>query len=118
MWRRACEAGVDVFHYVMRNVLNLSTADLLASIMQWYEAHMKERRLHAWHSGVLAIDGNAKLYRRTCGAAGAQSVYSSRECSAQHMVDTLTGSGYYGLHVQLTGFEPWCVAGVFRKTWW
>ena len=113
--------------------------------MQWYEAHMKERRLHAWHSSgdrrdVLAIDGNAKIYHRTCGALCAHGLVLPSTCAlrsqpqlsgeiATHrMVDTLTESGYYELQVQLTAFEPReaaClyglprrVAGVFRKTWW
>ena len=104
--------------------------------MPWDEAHMKQRRLHAWHSGgdrrdVLAIDGNAKLYRHTYGAPCAQSVHMpsldcphkqevlcsahaalrshpqlSGEIATHRVVDALTEGGYYGLQVQIKGFAP------------
>ena len=48
VWRRACEAGADVLHSVISNVLNLSTEGLLA----FHEAHMKES-VH----GTLAVVG-------------------------------------------------------------
>ena len=75
----ACEAGAEVLHSLISNVLNSSTEDLLASVKQWHGALMKDMRLRAWYCcgrrDVLAIDGNAKLYRRTCGAPCAQTVY-------------------------------------------
>ena len=59
-------------------MLELCVEDLLSSSMSWYEPHMKQRRLLAWRvSGDRAIDGNAKLYRRTCGGPCAEIVYEA-----------------------------------------
>ena len=55
-------------HSVTSNVLKLSNEDLLASIMQWYEAHMKEVfscTVAVIGAMSLPIDGNAKLCRHT-----------------------------------------------------
>ncbi|CAK0812046.1 unnamed protein product, partial [Prorocentrum cordatum] len=54
--------------------------DLLRNAADWYLPRMAERRLRAWRSSgdrldVCAMDGNAKLYRRTCGTPCAEAVH-------------------------------------------
>lgn len=80
VWQRACEAGAQVMQVVADQVLNMATEELLSSIMHWYLPLMKGHRLVAWKmSGdrldIICIDGNAKLYRRTCGAPCAETVF-------------------------------------------
>ena len=77
VWARACEAGVDVAHAVADQVLNLDIEALISAITPWYEPLMRSRRLQSWRSSgdrrdILCFDGNAKLYRRSCGAPCAE----------------------------------------------
>ena len=76
-WARACEAGVAVARAVADEVLNLDIEALIRAITPWYEPMMRSRRLQSWRSSgdrldVLCFDGNAKLYRRSCGAPCAE----------------------------------------------
>jgi hypothetical protein len=89
VWRRACEAGVDVKITVAKDVLELELEALLSSTSSWYGPLMHGRRLQFWRrSGdrldILCFDGNAKLYRRTCGAPCAETKFIA--CLGLHLI--------------------------------
>eukprot|EP00973_Karenia_brevis_P005743 782357-Karenia_brevis.AAC.1 len=53
---------------------------LIASSWKWYEAMMLDRRLQQLaisgdRQDIIAIDGNAKLHRRTCGMPFCEVLY-------------------------------------------
>ena len=79
VWRRALGETAEVLKELSAQILTLDIEDLLLAIMPWYEPLMRTQRLEAWRlSGdrldTLCFDGNAKLYRRTCGAPCAETI--------------------------------------------
>ncbi|CAK0880615.1 unnamed protein product [Prorocentrum cordatum] len=81
LWQRAAESAPSTKKVLASSLLEKTLEDLLRENMGWYKPMMAERRLQAWRSSgdrldICAMDGNAKLYRRTCGAPCAEAVYS------------------------------------------
>ncbi|CAK9030322.1 unnamed protein product [Durusdinium trenchii] len=100
--RRAVEAGAAVSDGLRKGVLNASIETLIATNWAWYEPLMFARRRAQMEAAgdrqdILAIDGNCKLHRRTCGMPFAEVIASPylnklllRGCSAMpHGRDTL-----------------------------
>ncbi|CAK8985257.1 unnamed protein product [Durusdinium trenchii] len=100
--RRAVEAGAAVSDGLRKSVLNASIETLIATNWAWYEPLMFARRRAQMEAAgdrqdILAIDGNCKLHRRTCGMPFAEVIASPylnklllRGCSAMpHGRDTL-----------------------------
>jgi hypothetical protein len=80
VWQRANAATAEVRHEVADQVLELEIEELLQKIIPWYAPMMKDLRLLAWRNSgdrldILCIDGNAKLYRLTCGAPCAETIW-------------------------------------------
>ena len=80
LWRRAQEAAPEVRDALRTDLLNLPIETLVARNWSWYEAMMLERRLQQLvisgdRQDILAIDGNAKLHRRTCGMPFCEVIY-------------------------------------------
>ncbi|CAK0853929.1 unnamed protein product [Prorocentrum cordatum] len=81
LWQRAAESAPSTKKVLASSLLEKTLEDLLRENMGWYKPMMAERRLQAWRSSgdrldICAMDGNAKLCRRTCGAPCAEAVYS------------------------------------------
>ena len=79
LWQRACEAGEVVREKTAQLLLRDSVEALIAKCWHWYSPLMQGRRAKQWvasgdRDDVLAIDGNAKLHRRTCGMPFAETV--------------------------------------------
>ena len=79
VWCRADEvAGKQAL--LVACLLDMSLEELLETVAQWYMPLMRQRRVQAWRrSGdrldICAIDGNAKLHRRTCGAPCSEAMH-------------------------------------------
>ena len=70
LWTRAAKAGTQ--EVLAASLLQLPLEELLSSAAEWYGEHVRSRRLEAWRTSgdrldICCVDGNAKLYRRTCG---------------------------------------------------
>ena len=81
LWRRAQEATPDVRQSLQGLLLSAPIESLIAGCWHWYEPMMLMRRctqlrLSGDRQDILAIDGNAKLHRRTCGVPFCESIYS------------------------------------------
>jgi hypothetical protein len=81
LWRRASETSQAIREKLAVSVLQEDLEALLDANNGWYAPMMFRRRLSAWRSSgdrldICAMDGNAKLYRRTCGAPCAETVYA------------------------------------------
>ena len=79
LWRRAGEASGDHQVTLARSLLTDDIEGLIAQCWHWYAPLMCERRQQQFREtgdrdDILAIDGNAKLYRRTCGMPCAEVV--------------------------------------------
>jgi len=75
LWKRAVEAGKQ--EVLAASLLQLPLEELLSSAAEWYGEHVRRRRLEAWRTSgdrldICCMDGNAKLYRRTCGTPCAE----------------------------------------------
>lgn len=88
LWSRAAEMeGIQL--RLATQLLESPLEELLQHAAVWYLPLMQQRRYDAWtNSGdrmdICAIDGNAKLHRRACGAPCAEAVYS--ESLGLHLV--------------------------------
>ncbi|CAJ1402387.1 unnamed protein product [Effrenium voratum] len=102
MWRRAGEAAADVKERLAAQLLSWPLEKMIEANWSWYEPMMFERRREQLLASgnrldILAIDGNCKLHRRTCGMPFAEVVPSPhvgklllRGCSQRpHGADTL-----------------------------
>ena len=72
VWKRAQDADPVHREAIQARLLTDSVEELIASAWHWYEPMMASRRsqqlrLVGDRDDILAIDGNAKLHRRTCG---------------------------------------------------
>ena len=81
LWRRAQEATPEVREQLRMDLLNMLAEALISSCWSWYEPMMLNRRLQQLaiagdRQDITAIDGNAKLHRRTCGMPFCEVVYS------------------------------------------
>ncbi|CAK0903331.1 unnamed protein product [Prorocentrum cordatum] len=79
MWQRSLERE-GARAALASSLLELPLESFLQSCASWYRPLMKERRLRAWRASgdrmdIVCVDGNAKLYRRSCGAPCAEAVY-------------------------------------------
>ncbi|CAK0881129.1 unnamed protein product, partial [Prorocentrum cordatum] len=79
MWQRSLERE-GARAALASSLLELPLEGFLQSCASWYRPLMKERRLRAWRASgdrmdIVCVDGNAKLYRRSCGAPCAEAVY-------------------------------------------
>jgi hypothetical protein len=80
LWRRAREVAPEVREKLQTDLLNLPIEVLVAGCWSWCEAMMLERRLQQLiisgdRRDIVAIDGNAKLHRRTCGMPFCEVIY-------------------------------------------
>ena len=80
LWRRAQEAAPEVRAQLQTDLLNRPLENLIARNWAWYEPLMLERRLQQLSASgdrqdILAMDGNAKLHRRTCGMPFCEVIY-------------------------------------------
>ena len=72
LWKRAQDAEAPQVQDLREKLLTAPVEDLIASSWHWYEPMMASRRheqfrLSGDRADILAMDGNAKLHRRTCG---------------------------------------------------
>ncbi|CAJ1338621.1 unnamed protein product, partial [Effrenium voratum] len=79
VWRRGCDLPCGQKRKLAQQLLQLPVEALLRESWPWYSAVMAGRRKRQWVASgdrpdILAIDGNAKLYRRTCGQPFAEVV--------------------------------------------
>ena len=77
LWKRATEAGEDVREAIAPLLLNATLERVIEHSWTWYSGLMfSRRRRQILATGdrldVLAIDGNAKLHRRTCAVPFAE----------------------------------------------
>jgi hypothetical protein len=77
---RAREVAPEVREKLQTDLLNLPIEVLVAGCWSWCEAMMLERRLQQLiisgdRRDIVAIDGNAKLHRRTCGMPFCEVIY-------------------------------------------
>ena len=89
MWRRAGEVGGSVQEKLAVDLLELEVEDLISKCQVWYDPLMQRRRIQAWREcgdrlDICAMDGNAKIHRRACGAPCAEAVYS--DALALHLI--------------------------------
>ena len=82
LWRRAQEAAPEVRALLGKDLLNMPVEALIARCWPWYEQMMLGRQLQQLlmsddRQDTVAIDGNAKLHRRTCGMPFCESIYCS-----------------------------------------
>jgi hypothetical protein len=80
LWRRAQGATPAVRENLQAALLNMPVEALVASSWSWYEAMMLDRRrqqlvLSGDRQDIIAMDGNAKLHRRTCGMLFCEVLY-------------------------------------------
>lgn len=78
LWHRA--HGMDCRQALSLVLLSAPVERLIATCWKWYCPLMQGRRDEQWRAtgdrqDVLAIDGNAKLHRRTCGMPFAETVW-------------------------------------------
>ena len=81
LWRRAQDTTPDVRRSLREWLLSESVETLVAKCWHWYEPLMYRRRYEQLvHAGdrrdIVAMDGNAKLHRRTCGMPFCETIYS------------------------------------------
>ena len=79
LWHRAQEATSDERQELVKDVLVMPLEALIAKCWKWYGAMMRTRRLlqlqvSGDRDDIVAIDGNAKMHRRTCGMPFAEVV--------------------------------------------
>eukprot|EP00973_Karenia_brevis_P070787 9839216-Karenia_brevis.AAC.1 len=77
LWRRSGESGAGAPGDFGTKVLVEDVEALISSRCSWYAPLMCFRRFTAWRQSgdrmdICAIDGNAKLHRRTCGTPCAE----------------------------------------------
>ena len=84
MWRRAQDATANQRQVLSMALLGKPLEKLIADIWPWYGPLMHARRQRQLIASgdrldIFAIDGNAKLYRRTCGMPFAEIVCAEIE---------------------------------------
>ena len=72
LWKRFQEGGPENLDDLAKDLLCLSNEALVQKCWHWYGPLMSRRRLEQVRlsrdrTDILAIDGNVKLYRQTCG---------------------------------------------------
>ncbi|CAK0861431.1 unnamed protein product, partial [Prorocentrum cordatum] len=80
LWKRCQKGAPEKFDELAKVLLCLSVEALVQKSWRWYGPLMFRRRLEQVRlsgdrTDILAIDGNAKLYRRTCGMPFSHVVY-------------------------------------------
>jgi hypothetical protein len=80
LWKRAHDATPEIREDLIRRILTSPLEKLIASAWGWYGPMMADRRIHQFRASgdrddILAIDGNAKMHRRTCGMPFAEVVF-------------------------------------------
>ena len=81
LWRRAADATPEQRESLRKALFTDGVEACICKCWSWYEPMMFQRRLQQFlgakdRADILAIDGNAKLHRRTCGMPFAESLYS------------------------------------------
>ena len=72
LWKRCQDGGPETLDELAKDLLCLSSEALVQKCWHWYgplmfRQRLEQVRLSGDRSDILAIDGNANLYRRTCG---------------------------------------------------
>ena len=83
LYRRSLAATEQQRADLIPALLNAPLEELVASCWPWYGPMMQTRRIDQWNlsggrTDILAVDGNAKMHRRTCGTSFAE----TRWCAA------------------------------------
>ena len=81
LWRRGQELDAGKHRQLAKDLKSLSVETLISKSWIWYAPLMLHRRDTQWLlSGdrrcTVAVDGNAKLHRRTCGQPFAEATLS------------------------------------------
>lgn len=92
LWKRAADVSEEVRARLAPVLLNLPLEKAIETCWTWYGPLMQARRQQQFRDvgdrrDILAIDGNAKLHRRTCAMPFAEVVWSEAGCGRGSLGD-------------------------------